>query len=101
MKHTPGPWNWEADPVKGDPYERVRYQVTTVGKTITRIYRSSFEGGPTNAEADAKLISAAPDMAEALLCLLNAAHEVDLTHGDCFWGDSISKARAALAKAGL
>ncbi len=55
---TPGPWHWECDDVKGDPYNRKRYQVTAIGKTVTRIYYSSFEGGPTNAEDDAKHIAA-------------------------------------------
>jgi hypothetical protein len=65
MKPTPGPWYWEADPVKGDPTGRVRYQVVATGKTVTRVYYSSFEGGPTNAEADARLIAAAPDLLSA------------------------------------
>lgn len=66
MKHTPGPWHWDSDPVKGDPTGRIRYRVTTTGKTITQVYYSSFEGGLTNAEADAKLIAAAPELLEAL-----------------------------------
>jgi hypothetical protein len=65
-QHTPGPWHWEADAVKGDPTGRVRYQVTALGKTVTRVYYSSYEGGPTNAEADAKLIAAAPELMAAL-----------------------------------
>lgn len=96
MQHTPGPWHWEADPVKGDPYGRVRYQVTALGKTVTRVYYSSFEGGPTNAEADAKLISAAPDLLDAMRDFLNT-----LTDGpdesDVF--RVVNKARAAVAKA--
>lgn len=68
MKPTPGPWHWEADEVKNDPTGRVRYQVTTLGKTVTRVYYSSFEGGPTNAEADAALIAAChPEALHALL----------------------------------
>jgi hypothetical protein len=54
---TPGKWHWEADAVKSDPIGRVRYQVTTLGKTITKVYYSSFEGGPTNAEWDARHIA--------------------------------------------
>ena len=65
-KWTPGPWHWDSDPVQNDPYNRVRYRVVTKGKTITQVYYSSYEGGPTNAEADAKLIAAAPDLYEAL-----------------------------------
>ena len=64
--HTKGPWHWEADPVKGDPYGRVRFRVTALGKTITQVYYSSYEGGPTNAEHDARLIAAAPQLLEAL-----------------------------------
>lgn len=68
MKPMPGPWHWEADEVKNDPTGRVRYQVTTLGKTVTRVYYSSFEGGPTNAEADAALIAAChPEALRALL----------------------------------
>lgn len=68
MRPTPGPWHWEADEVKNDPTGRVRYQVTTLGKTVTRVYYSSFEGGPTNAEADAALIAAChPEALHALL----------------------------------
>lgn len=65
-KHTPGPWHWDSDPVKGDPMGRVRYQVCALGKTITKVYHSSYEGGLTNAEADARLIAAAPDLLVAL-----------------------------------
>lgn len=70
--HTPGPWHWEADPVKGDPTGRIRYQIVALGKTITKVYYSSFEGGPTNAEADAKLIATAPDFFEAAQMLLSS-----------------------------
>jgi len=65
---TPGVWHWEGDVVKNDPYGRTRYQVTTLGKTIAKIYYSSFEGGPTNAEMDARYIAAAdPQTVIALL----------------------------------
>ena len=47
--HTPGPWHWDSDPVKNDPLGRVRYRVTTTGKTIAQVYYSSYEGGLTNA----------------------------------------------------
>ena len=66
VRHTPGPWHWDSDPVKNDPTGRIRYRVCATGKTVTQVYYSSFEGGPTNAEADARLIAAAPHMSDAL-----------------------------------
>jgi len=53
-KHTPRPWHWDSDLVKNDPFNRVRYQITATGETIAKMYYSSYEGGPTNAEANAK-----------------------------------------------
>jgi hypothetical protein len=69
---TPGPWHWESDAVKGDPYGRIRYQVTALGKTIAFVFYSSYEGAQTNAEFDARLISASPDMLAALQEVLKA-----------------------------
>lgn len=89
-KHTPGPWHWESDPVKGDPTGRVRYQVTTIGKTIAQLYYSSYSGGPTNAEADARLIAAAPDLLAALIGVVRVADRST---------DEFDAARAAIAKA--
>jgi len=75
MSHTPGPWHWEADSVKGDCFNRIRYRVTAVGKTITQVYYSSFEGGTTNAENDARLIAAAPELLQCLEALLKVCDE--------------------------
>ena len=63
-KHTPGPWHWDSDAVKGDPLMRVRYRVTTIGKTVTQCYYSSSD---PQAQWDARLIAAAPELLEALL----------------------------------
>ena len=54
-QHTPEPWHWDSDPIKGDPLDRVRFRVTAVGRTITQMYYSS--GDPV-AEADARRIVA-------------------------------------------
>ena len=91
MPHTPGPWHWEADEVKGDPTGRVRYQVTARGKTVTRVYYSSYEGGPTTAPADARLIAAAPDLLEALRDMVSDR--------ECLSAATIAFAKAAIAKA--
>ncbi len=37
---TEHPWYWHADPIKGDPLTRSRYEVTTLGRTITKTYYS-------------------------------------------------------------
>ena len=68
MKHTPGPWHWDSDPVKGDPLDRRRYRVVALGRTITQLYYTSEWSG--QAEADAKLIAAAPALLESLRAIL-------------------------------
>jgi hypothetical protein len=74
---TPGPWHMYADPQKGDPYDRIRYEVVALGKTITRIYYSSYEGGPTNAADDAAFIAAfSPPVAAALVEVAKCAEPV-------------------------
>jgi hypothetical protein len=99
--YTPGPWHWDSDPVKGDPTGRIRYRVCCLGKTITQVYYSSFEGGPTRAEADARLIAAAPDLYESLYEVvqqISAMQTLGKTKADkAGW---LTAARAALAKAG-
>jgi hypothetical protein len=64
--HTPGPWMWDSDPVKGDPLNRVRFRVVSRGKTVTQCYYSSSD---EQAEHDARLIAAAPELLEALQAL--------------------------------
>jgi hypothetical protein len=68
MKHTPGPWYWDSDPVKGDPLARRRYRVVACGRTITQLYYTSELSG--QAEADAKLVAAAPALLESLRAIL-------------------------------
>lgn len=61
--HTPGPWMWDSDPIKGDPLNRVRYRIVARGKTVTQCYYSSSDEA---AQHDARLIAAAPELLEAL-----------------------------------
>lgn len=84
-KHTPGPWHWDSDPIDGDPLGRVRFQVVALGRTITKTYYSS---GDATAEADTRLIAAAPDL---LLALHNMLEDGDKTDRQ--------QAIAAIAKA--
>lgn len=102
-KHTPGPWHWDSDPMKGDPLGRVRFRVTTVGKTITQIYRSSDD---ERAVHDARLIAAAPEMLAALKEAEKLAWEVgcETVEGVNFLledsrGDLYRQISAAIAKA--
>lgn len=74
-KHTPGPWYWDSDPIKGDPLSRVRYRVAARGRTITQCYYSS---GDEASEWDTRLIAAAPDLLEAL----RIAREIVVTERD-------------------
>jgi len=100
--HTPGPWMWDSDPIKGDPLGRVRYQVVARGETITQCYYSSSD---EQAEWDARLIAATPDLLEALTNLMrNFPTDFDMKAAG--WdGMDIEKAcaahdmaRAAIAK---
>jgi len=101
MEYTPGPWHWDSDPVKGDPTGRIRYRVTALGKTITQTYYSSFEGGPTNAEADTRLIAAAPELLEALRACIGALGPIEESEptADNPATRALKKAHAAIAKA--
>jgi hypothetical protein len=91
MCHTPGPWHWDSDPVKGDPFNRVRYRVVATGKTITQCYYSSSD---EHAEADARLIAAAPELLaslrEVLGWYIEGGHAVPRIY--------IERANAAIAK---
>lgn len=94
-KHTPGPWMWDADPIKGDPLNSVRYRVVALGKTVTQCYYSSSDEA---AQHDARLIAAAPKLLEALkkidaICERAKANDIG-------WFAGVqSCARAAIAKA--
>lgn len=87
--HTPGPWHWDSDPIKGDPLNRVRFRVVALGRTITQCYYASDESG--QAEADAKLIAAAPEMLDVLRAVAKHFADTDAPLG--------SAARALIARA--
>lgn len=97
-KHTPGPWEAhfeEAYFVTGPDLGRVAMMMNLKGAYGLAGRRSGDESA-----ANARLISAAPDMAEALRDVMAwiDAWEPEFTKHPK-WGNANSKARAALAKA--
>jgi hypothetical protein len=86
MAYTPGPWHFYDDSNDG---KTNRIEITALGKTIAHIYHSVPEEDLPNA----RLISAAPDLLEALhsLLLWNAQPSDD--------DAAFEAAHAAIAKA--
>lgn len=86
-KHTPGPWT-----STGQWIEATNQAGTGVLATVHAIHVTDQE-----ADANAKIIAAAPDMAEALRLMIGEAE----LHPSWAKLWCLSEARAALAKAGL
>lgn len=88
-KHTPGPWT-HYDDSKSHVH---RHEIVALGKTVARIYCTN--GDEEEDAANARLISAAPQMLEALQTVLNIAL-MDKGH----WAKTIEvEASAAIAAA--
>lgn len=85
MTHTPGPWVWHGYDAKWDNYERL-------GQNVIRPTVDGFIGVKKD---DARLISAAPELLEALQGMVQWAIAIGNLGG---YGD-IDKAEAAIAKA--
>jgi hypothetical protein len=91
-KHTPGPWEF------GTPGDGGRVNVYADSTMSLRICRvDSGQDIGIDAAANAKLIAAAPDLAEALRAIL----EFDSMDYSMHIRGMQKIARAALAKAGL
>ena len=63
-KHTPGPWTHY-----DDSKSTHRHEIVALGKTVARVYCTN--GREIEDAANAQLISAAPQMLEALQTILN------------------------------
>jgi uncharacterized membrane protein len=87
MSYTPGPWVVYDDSNDG---KTNRIEIAALGKTIARIYQSVPEKDLPNAH----LISAAPDLYEALQEIVDAT-DTGWEHLD----EMFTRARAALKKA--
>jgi hypothetical protein len=100
-KHTPGPWvvcpELSAFDIKSEsPKAR-----TKLGDTHVIASATFTMNAPISADefaANARLIAAAPDMADALRAILNVTVQ---DYSDAAVARIADKARAALAKAGL
>jgi hypothetical protein len=85
-KHTPGPWRMVECPEIHD--EGNAYEIEVDGQTIAHIYASE------DMDANARLVSAAPDMLEALKAAL-----LRLDHHDAQSAPEALQCRDAIKKA--
>lgn len=86
-KHTPGPWHWYGARSQRHLHDSNSNSFAQVSMPNSAAYH-----------ADAKLIAAAPEMAEALRKFIDARSD---RHGHTTMPIAEATARAALAKAGL
>jgi hypothetical protein len=103
VKHTPGPWS--LDPRSPGDVETPAGVQIAFGLAASQVGEEWHIKGPCppddEAEANARLIAASPDLLEALRGLLEA-YLVHEGHSYCDLGtddDAVSRARTAIAKA--
>ena len=103
--HTPGPWTLNPKAVfENNGFKINAFPVSGSGQAIAAVWAGSFGKGPfglDNQEANARLIAAAPDLAEAVRELL-ATHPAAYREPrkiDNRTDNAIRIARAAIAKA--
>jgi hypothetical protein len=88
-KHTPGPWR-----IEKRPGNEMEYHVVAEVRSPVALAKTLCNGLPVEVDrANARLIAAAPDMAEALQAILAANGEDHET--------GLRVAREALQKAGV
>lgn len=95
MKHTPGPWEYEHELQSDGKWEFEFHSVKTNKKRMLRMNHS-------NAEADAYLIAAAPEMYKTLNWLVHLCHDTGKKGGrpePDKWEEAIKQAEEALKKA--
>ena len=98
VKHTPGPWTCdEHDKLNPDRAFGIVAEWKDGDEIGTQVVAEVCIAEPGVAEADARLIAAAPDLLAALTALVNAPgiNADDLPETD----ELLSAARAAIAKA--
>lgn len=111
--HTPGPWAVDADPIEDQDYETLIVLPGPNGSYPTWIARAEHnwkEAGArerriswAEAQANARLIAAAPDLLAAMEGVMNILGSAESNaSGNPEWdyvGPRIAAARAAIAKA--
>lgn len=90
-EHTPGPWTHELQ--SGSEYI---YEVMAAGYYVATAHDGAM--GKSNAEANARLIAAAPDLLEALQEAAVLIEGVLMIHGTPEADSTGHKVRAAIAK---
>lgn len=104
--HTPGPWTWTRSADNG--YFSINiHQADDAGETqhssdIGFIAQHFVVDAPLIAEANAKLLAAAPELLEALQDMLSGWRYIRESHGDLYgvgWDRAQEKAESAIAKA--
>lgn len=99
VKHTPGPWHQ----TRKHPRQISDTRGFKIAKCLTTTKGANFEMTPAEAEANARLIAAAPDMLEALEgfveMYVDFAESGDAGFFDAEETPQVIKARAAIAKA--
>lgn len=94
-KHTPGPWSYWSG---YNPYDKIEAQVTAEGGDIVI---ASYNHLIAEGEANAQLMSAAPDLLEACEALKREIilSDVDMAYIDSHFKPWLDKAASAIAKA--
>ena len=98
-EHTPGPWIAQITNIGEDPFERdERGNQYWEIKPVEMLFDGRYlDVTAWTSEANARLISAAPELLEALqsahMALIGYTHQNEITH------NALEKARAAICKA--
>lgn len=98
-KHTPGPWEYVRDEDGSfDVCQQTGAPITTWSSDVCRVYQINGTQPEDVAEANARLIAAAPELLEALELLVEDFTEQG-DYEDYERLKSVIKTRAAIAKA--
>ena len=98
ISHTPGPWHLDAKHLSIGSADGLR---SIANVAIPGEYGTSMPADVIAADANARLIAAAPEMLEALIALLEDAEALAMQAKMPLLPGRVTKAHAAIAKATL